>query len=279
MQKKAIHGLTLYYEAEEAAAADLIGEACERTIGIIHDLWGLGVPDDCRVYVMTSWLRFAFHSATWPWRILMGLTLPLWGMQVRKTWPYAGGWVQQFGERRAVGIKPPRLIALGYGEIGDKIFEPVEDLDAKARHVACHELTHGFTSHLKLPSWLYEGVAMVTVDRLVGVPTVKGETIAALADSSREKSPERGGRMRVEDREAFAYHYVRGYWITRYLKDIQLELLQSLLKQRQDHEALEGELAAGLGLSWEAFWHEIDGMVASHYADKSKAESSRSASE
>lgn len=265
MQKKTIQGLTLYYASEDAEAADLIGNACERTIVIDCELWGLGVPEDCRVYVMTSWLGFALHAATWRWRVLMTLTLPLWGMQVRKMWPYAGGWVQQFGQRRAVGIKPPRLIAAGYGDIGDRIFEPVEDLNEKTRQVACHELTHGFSSHLKLPSWLYEGVAMVAVDRFAGAPTVKAESIAALADSSREQSPERGGRLRVEDKEAFAYQYVRGYWITRYLNDTQPELLQSLLKQRQGHEALESELAAGLGMSRDAFWQEIDGIVVSYY--------------
>jgi len=271
MQKKTIQGLTLYYAFEDAAVADLIGNACERTIVINRDLWGLELPEDCRVYVMTSWLHFALHAATWPWRVFMTLTLPLWGMQVRKTWPYAGGWVQQFGNRHAVGIKPPRLIATGYGEIGDRIFEPVDDLDEKTRQVTCHELTHGFTSHLKLPSWLYEGVAMVTVDRFVGAPTVKADTIAALADSSREKSPERGGRLRVDDREAFAYHYVRGYWITRYLKDTQLELLRNLLKRPQGHEALESELAAGLELSPDTFWQEIDGIVAAHYVTNSNA--------
>jgi hypothetical protein len=278
MLSKTVQGLTLYYAAEDAEAADLIRDACERTITIDRGLWGLGVPDDCRVYVMTSWLHFAFHAAPWPWRVFMALTLPLWGMQVRKTWPYAGGWVQQFGRRRAVGIKPPRLITAGYGEIGDRIFVPVEDSDEKTCHVACHELTHGFASHLKLPSWLYEGIAMVTVDQYVGAPTVRPDTIAALADSSREKSPERGGRLRVDDKEAFAYHYVRGYWLTRYLKDTRLDLLQNLLKERQAHEALERTLAESFGLDRDTFWQEIDGIVAEHYAPEDKGQQVQMAS-
>jgi hypothetical protein len=274
MLSRAVQGLTLYYAPEDAEAADLIGDVCERSIAIDRDLWGLEVPEDCRVYVMTSWLHFAFHAATWPWRIYMAITLPLWAMQVRKTWPYAGGWVQQFGRRRAVGIKPPRLIMVGHGDIGDRIFVPAEGPDEKTRQVACHELTHGFASHLKLPSWLYEGIAMVAVDELVGAPTVRADTIAALADSSREKSPERGGRLRVDDKEAFAYHYVRGYWITRYLKDTRLELLQDLLKERQAHEALEKALAESLGLDRDTFWQEIDGIVTAHYAPRQNGDAS-----
>jgi hypothetical protein len=61
------------------------------------------------------------------------------------------------------------------------------------------------------------------------------------------------------------YHCVRGYWITRFLADTQPDLLRSLLGQRTRRRALESKLAAGLGVSREEFWKEIDNIVVLHF--------------
>jgi len=45
----------------------------------------------------------------------------------------------------------------------------------KVQQIACHELVHAFTSHLRLPVWLHEGLAMVTVDRLLQNQSIQGE--------------------------------------------------------------------------------------------------------
>ncbi len=36
---------------DEQATADLIGGACTEALELIHESWGLGAPDDCRIYV------------------------------------------------------------------------------------------------------------------------------------------------------------------------------------------------------------------------------------
>jgi hypothetical protein len=256
--------LTLFFDAGETEAAEVIESACERSIQLMRELWGLEVPEECRVYVMSSWLHFVFHSAPWPWRILLGVTIPLWVFRVRKLWSYAGGWAQKYGRRRAVGVKPPRLIESSDRRLGERIFNQTVGVNEKVQHITCHELVHAFTAHLKLPAWLNEGVAMVTVDRFVGEPTVKEETIAALAQRSGRKRPKGYGRLGVRDSEGLVYHYVRGYWITRYLVETQPGLLKSLLGRRRSRKALESELAGGLGVSRESFWEVIDGMVVSH---------------
>jgi hypothetical protein len=58
--------------------------------------------------------------------------------------------------------------------IGERIFVKTDDV-TKVQQIACHELVHAFTSHLRLPVWLHEGLAMVTVDRLLQNQSIQGE--------------------------------------------------------------------------------------------------------
>ena len=108
METRPIRNLSLYFDAEEEPAADLIGEVCERGLDLVRDLWGLEAPAECRVYVMTSWSRVLFHAAPWPWRIYLAVTLPLRYARVQKVWSMAGGWALRYGPRQVIGIKPPR---------------------------------------------------------------------------------------------------------------------------------------------------------------------------
>jgi len=216
METMSIDGLTLFYDADERDTAELIRLASENSVRLIHEHWGLDTPEDCRVYVMTSWLHFVLHSAPWHWRVLLAVSIPLWYFAVRRTWPYAGGWAQRYGKRQAVGVKPPRLLQLGDRSMGDQIFiREEEDPEEKVQHVTCHELVHAFAAHLKLPLWLNEGLAMVTVDRYFGKPTVRRETIEFLESSPHKTSQGRYRNLSAKDKNTFIYHFVRGYWLTR----------------------------------------------------------------
>ena len=266
MQTKTISGLTLLFDQNEQKAAELIGQACEKSVQTIQGCWGLDTPEDCRVYVMTSWLRFLFHAPSWPYRILVAATLPLWYFRARKLWALAGGWHQQFGQRRAVGVNPPHLLKNADTRIGTRIFVQEDDLREKVRRNTCHELTHAFTSHLGLPMWLNEGLAMVTVDRFAGKPTVQPETIETLAQSPQDTSPGRYRELRGEDMDNLMfYHCVRGYWLTRYLEDTQPNLLKSLLRQKHSHGVLENKVAAAYEMELGGFWKGIDAILVSHF--------------
>ena len=256
-----VDGFTVSFDAQERAAAELIGRACSRSSQLIHECWGLPTPQDLHVYVATSWLRTVFWSAPWSWRVPLGLTLPLWYSRTQKLWQSAGGWAQTYGMRRTVMLKPPRLMAQGDSSIGDRVFIPEKDTDRKVERVACHELVHAFTSHLRLPVWLHEGLAMVTVDTFAGKPTVKQETVTALASSQGRQSPQASGRLNLKDPDAVVYLYVRGYWITHYLEETRPGLLKSLLVQRFSHRELEGRLASAYGMGQEEFWRTIDALV------------------
>jgi len=273
VRTKPIDGLTLYFDSREREAAELIGQACERSIEVIHTCWDLDTPEDCRVYVMTSWVRFLFHAPPWPWRVLVAVTLPLWYLRARKLWALAGGWHQQFGERRAVGVKPPRLLETADTSIGERIFCKEDDLDERVRRNACHELTHAFTSHLRLPMWLNEGLAMVTVDKFAGKPTVKPESIQALAQPPQDTSPGRYRQLRRKAMDDLVfYHCVRGYWLTRYLEDTRPDLLQDLLRQKHSHGVLERKMAAAYGMELSKFWKSIDDIVVSHFKEIDRSE-------
>lgn len=274
METMAIDDLTLFFDSEEREVAQLISQACEKSARLIHECWGLVTPPDLRVYVMTSWLRPLFHAAPWPWRILLSAALPLWGWRARRLWPLAGGWAQQFGRRRMVGIKPPRLIQASDRSIGERIFVKQENIDSKVQQIACHELTHAFAAHLRLPVWLNEGLAMVTVDRFLGQPTVKEETFAALARSSGAAKSSRYPWFTTQDPDAIVVLYVRGYWLVRYLEETRPGLLKSLLTRRYRHDDLEGRIASAFGIGREEFWREIDGMMAARFAAVSVPKSS-----
>ena len=72
MKSRTISHVTLMFNPDEQNTADLIGGACEKAIQLAQEIWGLGPPENCRIYVMTSWWGFVFQSAPWPWRILLG---------------------------------------------------------------------------------------------------------------------------------------------------------------------------------------------------------------
>lgn len=271
METMPIGGLTLYFDADERDAAELISGACEKTIWLARENWSLAVPSDCRVYVMTSWLDFIFHSAPWRWRVLLAPTLPIWYFRVSKLWRFAGGWMQRYGARRAVGIKPPRLIEDADRSMGDRIFVRETDVREKVQHIACHELTHAIAAHLKLPMWLNEGLAMLAVDKFFGRPSVRPETIETLSKSPGQTSPGEYRKVKISDPDAIVYHYVRGYWITRYLEDAQPALLTDILSQRYSHKALERKLAAALGIGREEFWGSINDIVVSHFRGEDRA--------
>jgi hypothetical protein len=175
---------------------------------------------------------------------------------------------QQFGKRRVIGVKPPWLVQLSDKSMGERIFVQIDDVDTKVQLVTCHELTHAFASHLKLPMWLNESLAQITSDKFLGEPTVRSDTLQTLTSSSCGTGPGRYQKARVSNPDALVYHFVRGYWITRYMQDTRPDLLKSLLAQRYPHKVLETQVATAYGMGYEEFWEKIDGIVVSHFGQE-----------
>lgn len=265
MESIAANGVALFFDPKEREAGVTIKIACEQSLKTINDSWGLEPPEDCRVFIMTSWPGCVFLGAPPGTKILLGLTMPLWYSEFKKRWENAGGWAQRYGKRQVVGIKTPRLIAITPETIGESIFIQEEDLNYKVLSIVCHELTHACSSHLGLPTWLHEGLAMVTVDRCLGRTTVQKNTLQLLMESDQATRGEEKIDLRNQSKAEIILIYVRGYWLTRYLAETQPYLMKSLLNQHVSHQTLEENLASSLGIRTENFWVEIDDQVVAHF--------------
>jgi len=265
MLSREVAGLQLYYAPDESDTAEVIAGACVRSLEIVHDRWGLGTPGECRIYVMTSWRDFLLHAAPWPWRVAMTITLPIWSPRAQALWTVAGGFHQAFGRRRAIGVKPPRLLAEADRTIGQRIFVRPEprDLEREVRQVTCHELTHACTAHLKPPMWLNEGLAMVTVDHFIGAPTVREDSLEILSRGHAGGDSASYRDIDADDRDALLYHAVRGYWLTRFLDEQHPTTLRSLLAAPHNRREISKLLADAVGCEVQHVWQEIDGIVVS----------------
>ncbi|MFC1920770.1 hypothetical protein ACFLYQ_03485 [Chloroflexota bacterium] len=122
MKSRTVGNIRLIYCSKETGTADLIGDACDKAIQLAGENWGLEAPEDCRIYVMTSWPGFIFQSAPFFWKLMLVPTIPLWSFRVRRTWQYSAAWTQNYGSRIAIGVKPARLIEQSDRSIGIRMF-------------------------------------------------------------------------------------------------------------------------------------------------------------
>jgi len=265
MIEKTVNGITLSYDLPEQQTADLIGQCCEKACQLAKEIWGLAPPEDCRVYVMDSWSGFVFRSAPTSWRILLGATILLWLPRVRRTWALSAAWTQKYGKRVAIGVKPPRLLDRSDRSTSSRFFVREADQTLTLRSVTCHELVHACSAHLRLPMWLNEGIAMVTVDLFSGKPSVRRDTLEIVRRFLPKRSPPTYRELSRMGTDALGYHTVRGYWMVRYLEEIRPGLLREVFSSRRDPKWIDRHVAMELGIKPDSLWVEIDDVVAHHF--------------
>jgi hypothetical protein len=250
-------GIPIVYDPAEEDTAGMIRGVCEQTLRLVREGWGLPPPKDCRIYVMTSYFRWMFQAAPWPWRVFLGMTIPLWISRTRRVWPVSAGWTLRFGKKTAIGVKPPRLTAQSDRSIGSKVFVEEKDPAVKLRTTACHELVHACAAHLILP-----------VDRLVGRPTVRRETLPLVRDFSPKKAPPGYREVQSKLGQTTVYHAARGYWLVRYLEEQRPGFLKGIFSRRRNAKAIEAAVAAELRMEPRRFWADIDGVLYDHFEPK-----------
>lgn len=265
MESLSIGGLSLYFDQDQSEAVDEIAIACERSVQTIRETWHLEPPIDCRVYILSSWPRCVFLGAPLGAQIVLGLTIPLWYSEFKKRWFYSGGWSQNYGDRQVVGIKSPRLIAEIPDSFGESIFIAEDDVDQKILSIVCHELTHACSSHLQLPTWMHEGLAMVSADKCLGKPTVLPNTLQLLNNGDGNEESNGELKLKTQSRDEVIRLYVRGYWLTRYLVDNYSDLVIDLLKKQHSQPEMENLIASTLEIQSEGFWQELDRRVYQSY--------------
>jgi hypothetical protein len=258
MPYKRISGISMHYQHDNHEAAELIGHAIEKTVELNKQEWDLPTPSDCHIFLMTSWLSFSFQAPPWPWKIYAALTLPLWAGRARRTWQLAGGWAQAYGMRHAIGIKPPRLLSEVESDLQERIFIK-ETPEEMLQRITCHELTHAFSQHLRLPAWLNEGLAMLAQDRYFGRQTVCQETQQILRGVAGSAPPPE--QIPYTDPDEILNLYALGYWLTRYLAENKPALLQDLLSRPRQRDSFEILLAGHFGFSPDEFWRHIDELL------------------
>ena len=269
IQPVGIEGISVVTDATNKETVRLIQDATSKAAPLIHDLWGLEYPRDCRIYIMKSWLGFTFRAAPWSWRIPLAITLPLWFSRAQRLWPYAGAWTQRFGRRVAIGIKPPSLLETSDRSIGKLMYVPDMDIATKMKMFAFHELTHAFSSHLRLPAWLNEGLAMATVDRCLGMQTIRKDTLELMRGNTFGGQPPSYAKQVRLQAEAIAYYAVLGYWIVRYLEEKSPGFLKRLFSGRPNIRRIDKDIALQLGIEPDGFWSRIAPMILAHYDDGS----------
>lgn len=226
-------GFPVVFPEFHRPSAETIASAVEATARFLQDQWNLHPPADCQVHILTDLSSFIEDSVPGRLKLLVALTKPLWRGRAERTFEIAGGWMLPWPGRMAVGVKPPDLLASSKTSLGERLFKPVPDLGEKTRHIACHEFTHAWTAHLRLPSWINEGLAMRAVDHVVGYPTVREETSAQVSRDLSALDPRAFRRVKTTDHQALLALYSTGYWLTRRLEDERPDILWDLLKHRR----------------------------------------------
>lgn len=261
--------ITLYFNPREKESAEIIEAACRQSLPIIRETWGLPEPKQCRVYIVNSWFYYMFHSAPWYARIPSVLSFPFWYLQTRRVCKLYGGLTQPRKGNPAIGIKPLKSIANTDTSVGNLIYLKAPTMKDKLEHILCHEMTHAFSSHLDLPLWLNEGIAMVSVDIYFGKQTVRADTLNYLKNPKLKRYHAGYDDLPQMKKTSIVYHYTRGYWITRFLMNKHPDALKNALKKKQSLHSLENQIASALGLSRRTFLKTIDDMVLAHFSSSS----------
>ena len=267
MEVKNIQGINLFYAPQESETAHLVEETLLESIRLLTTHWGLDKPQNIEVHVMTSWVGFSFASAPAARRVFLALFFPFWALRAYRSWRYAAGWALQYKNKAVIGVKPARLIKRSHSGLGAELFPVPVDLEESLRSTTCHELTHAFSGHLRLPVWLHEGLAILTSEFLLGKPAVLPQTAARLPEMAQNINSKSYRRVKKSDLLPLLYQYARSYWLVRYLEDTQPALLRELLRRPMAHAQLEERLAEAFILSPEEFWAVIDEKIRDFYRE------------
>jgi len=240
-------GIPVFFTERHRSVAEAITETVEKTALVLQNQWDLQSPANCEVHVLTDASGFIEETAPRHLRLLIALTKPLWRGRAERAFQIAGGWMLPWPGRLAVGVKPPDLLAESKTELGERLFKPVVDPLEKVKRLSCHELTHAWTAHLRLPPWINEGLAMRAVDHMVGYPTVREETSAEATFDLSALDSKAYRRVSSADHEALLVLYSSGYWLTRRLEDQAPRILRDLLKRRRPSREVAQIVAVALG--------------------------------
>jgi len=265
MEKKQLnHGINSYFHKKDKESADIVEAACEKCIPKIKEILGLPMPEKCSVYLATSYINFIFFIIPFPLVFIMAFILPLYYFRGRRVWQWAAGLCYSSEKKIIIGVKPLWLLEKSDKSLGEKIYVKIPELQNYLEHIICHEMAHAFCSFLKLPSWINEGMAMMTAEQYYGVATVKKETLQSLDPSAKEsyfkKYPDLSGV-----KKKYFYRYVLGYWFVKYLLEKHPEFLREMLEKKEKQKTIKEKIASELDISLDDFYRELHQKLFKHF--------------
>jgi hypothetical protein len=119
---------------------------------------------------------------------------------------------------------------------------------------------------LKLPAWLNEGLAAMTVDRFWGKWKIRKDTLGLARNFRPKERPPTYRRHSRQGEKAIAYHPVRGYGPVQFLEEKCPGLLKRLFSSSQMPADIEREIAKILGVERRGFWSKINDMIVKHFS-------------
>jgi hypothetical protein len=238
----------------------IISDTCAGSFKVARDLWGLAPPRDCRIYVMTTWWRLFFDATPWYQKPFLITSMPFWVPAARRIWPKAGAMTLKgrFTRRVTIGVKPPDLLKASDTSVGELLYVKEPDMQVKLRHLVCHELTHACSAELRLPMWLNEGIAMLSVERYLGKRVISQDSLALLRNQPPRCTPPSYREMTRMDARGMALHTSRGYWLVELLEKTRPGFLKGIFSDKSQLRAREQLMAGLLSLPPEHFWQQVD---------------------
>ncbi len=227
----------VHHQPVDAHTAAVMAQTATQTQRILATRWALPTPRRCQMFVLTDCREFIDASAPGFYRPLIALSRPLWRARAERIFALAGGWNIPWRGAPAVGVKPPRLLPKDRDSLGARLFQTVDDADEKTRRLTCHELTHAFTAHLRLPAWLNEGLAMRAVDHLISGDSLLAESRQLVSGDATAIDPS-AYRKAAADSDGLVRFYANAYWRTRALDEAHHDELTELLSQRRSAQQL-----------------------------------------
>lgn len=263
MMKKNYGNLSLRYNSQYKESAELVSNNYKNIEGLICDLWGFNIPARYKIFVTDSYVRFLFATYPWYYKIVLGLSIPFWYFKVKKIWKFAGGLTLLNKNHLSIVIKPIEELAKADTSIGEKIFNKEKDQKKKVLHIITHEMVHVFSMHRKLPMWISEGIAMVTVDRFLDEQTVRNDTIKMFSDDYHQKKKLKYKDLSKASKDELAYNYGYGYWAVFYLEKEYPGFLKELFNREK--VKFEKEIAEKLGINKKYFWKEFERLLFNYF--------------
>ncbi|MBZ9750410.1 hypothetical protein K7W42_05995 [Deinococcus sp. HMF7604] len=210
----------------KTTAQDNYIQVVGKTLKILKDTWQITPRQDIRVHLADEWWSGIFPHLTsieYVWRrIYRSRDEAIWEKSAACHVPLSRCALILLRSRPA-----PRISEVS---VGSRLFQPASKEEQEHWRL-CHEITHACTSHLHLPFWLNEGLAMLVTDLYAERQTIQVSTRPVSRD---EPTPSIDVvQLQNLSEDEWLAIYAQSYWRTRQLFDEHPQLLQQALCHSQ----------------------------------------------